>query len=65
MRAREPLHSINSEWSTGHIEEARYRRMTVRVLAVMTAISGVFVLLAGAGLFVERSPWTRSQYSRL
>lgn len=56
MRAREPLHSINSEWSTGHIEEARYRRMTVRVLAVMTAISGVFVLLAGVGLFVGAVP---------
>ncbi len=56
MKSREALHSVNSEWDTGHIEKARYRRMTERVLAVMTALSGGFALLAAAGLVMGAVP---------
>ncbi len=44
------------DWQEGHIDQARYQYMTVRVLAVMAAISVGFSALAAAGLLFSQVP---------
>ena len=46
MRPSRMSRDLPSGWTATHIEEARYRIMTVRVLAVMTAISTASTALA-------------------
>ena len=56
MRPSRMSRDLPSGWTATHIEEARYRIMTVRVLAVMTAISTASTALALAGLFLSTVP---------